>query len=78
MKMSYWGWSHKTLLSAWSTKIVLETWNPAFWWVDFGVWVQKNWLESFMTSRPGVLLGVFMHILDNVILLIVGFFLPMK
>ena len=40
--LNTWPWRHKTLLSAWSTKIVPETWNPAIWLVDFRVWVQKS------------------------------------
>ena len=30
------------MLSARSTKIMLETWNQAFWLVDSRVWVQKS------------------------------------
>ena len=33
--------SHKTLLSAWRTKTILETWIPVFWLVESWVWVQK-------------------------------------
>ena len=42
------------MLSARSTKIMLETWNPAFWLVEFGVWVHKTdskvlWLQGLLS-----------------------------
>ena len=49
-----WGWSHNIFLSARSTKILLETWNQAFWLVGFGVWVQKN--DSKVFRLQGLLI----------------------